>query len=52
LDSFPTELSYGLHLPIGFNAVEVDHGWWLSAMGGMSKTSTARSRTSAWRAGV
>jgi len=35
LDSFRGDLSYGLHLLIGFNAVEVDHGGRLTAMGGV-----------------
>jgi len=35
LDSFPAKLSYRLHLLIGFDAVEVDHGGRLSAMGGV-----------------
>jgi hypothetical protein len=35
LDRFRADLSYGLDLLIGFNAVEVDHGGRLSAMGGM-----------------
>jgi len=26
LDSFPADLGYRLHLPIGFDCVEVDHG--------------------------
>ena len=35
LDSFPVDLSYCLHLLIGFNAVEVDRGERLAAMGGI-----------------
>jgi len=35
LDSFPADLSYCLRLLIGFDAVEVDHGGRLSAMGCM-----------------
>ena len=33
MDRFPAELSYCLHLLIGFNVIEVDHGGRLSAMG-------------------
>ena len=33
MDRFPGELSYGLHLLIGFDAVELDHGGRLTAMG-------------------
>lgn len=32
MDSFPAELSYSLHLLIGFDGVEVDHGGRLTAM--------------------
>jgi hypothetical protein len=35
LDRFPGELSYSLHLLIGFDFVEVDHGRRLPAMGGV-----------------
>jgi len=35
LDSFPADLSYRLHLLIGFDAVEADHGGRLPAMGGV-----------------
>jgi hypothetical protein len=35
LDRFPGDLSYGLHLLIGFDAVKVAHGWRLPAMGGV-----------------
>ena len=35
MDRFPAELSYCLHLLMGFDYVEVDHGGRLSAMGGM-----------------
>jgi len=34
LDSFWGDFFYGLHLPIGFNADEVNHGGRLSAKGG------------------
>ena len=33
LDRFPVDLSYCLHLLVGFGVVEVDHGGRLSAMG-------------------
>jgi hypothetical protein len=33
LDKFPADLSYCLHLLIGFDGVEVDRGGRLSAMG-------------------
>jgi hypothetical protein len=33
LDRFLAGLSYGLHLLIGFDVVEVDHGGRLTAMG-------------------
>jgi hypothetical protein len=35
LDRFPGDLSYCLHLLISLDCVEVDHGGWLSAMGGV-----------------
>jgi hypothetical protein len=35
LDRFPDSLSYGLHLLIGFNCIEVNHGGRLVAMGGV-----------------
>jgi hypothetical protein len=35
LDSFPGELSYCLHLLIGFYCIEVDHSGWWPAMGGV-----------------
>jgi hypothetical protein len=35
LDSFRAELSYFLHLLIGFDVVEVDHGERLTAKSGM-----------------
>jgi hypothetical protein len=35
LDRFPDELSYCLHLLIGFDGVEVDHGGRLTAIGGV-----------------
>jgi hypothetical protein len=35
LDSFWCDLSYSLPLLVGFDLVEVDHGGWLSAMGGV-----------------
>ena len=35
LDSFRDDLGYCLRLLIGFNAVEVDHGGRLTAMGGV-----------------
>jgi hypothetical protein len=35
LDSFRVDLSYCLHLLIGFDVVEVDHVGWLTAVGGM-----------------
>ena len=35
MDRFPGDLSYGLHLLVGFDGVEVDHGGRLSAMGGV-----------------
>jgi hypothetical protein len=35
LDSFPADLTYCLHLLIGFDGIEVDHGGRLPAMGGV-----------------
>jgi hypothetical protein len=35
LDKFPADLSYCLHLLIGFNVVKVYHGRQLTAMGGV-----------------
>jgi hypothetical protein len=35
LDSLRDDLSYCLHLLIGFDCIEVDHGGRLTAMGGM-----------------
>jgi Sulfatase len=35
LDRYPADLSYCLHLLIGLGCVQVDHGGWLSAMGGV-----------------
>ena len=35
MDRFPADLSYCLHLLIGFDGVEVDHGGRLPAMGGV-----------------
>jgi hypothetical protein len=35
LDKFPVDLSHCLHLLIGFDVIEVDHGGRLSAMGGV-----------------
>ena len=35
MDRFPADLSYCLHLLIGFDGVEADHGGRLSAMGGV-----------------
>jgi hypothetical protein len=35
LDRFLADLSYCLHLLIGFDCLEVDHGGRLSAMGGV-----------------
>jgi hypothetical protein len=35
LDSFPDDLSYCLHLLVGFDVVEVDHGGRLTDRGGV-----------------
>ena len=35
MNSFRDDLSYSLPLLVGFDPVDVDHGGWLSAMGGM-----------------
>ena len=35
MDSFRDDLSYSLPLLVGFDLVEVDHGGWLSPMGGV-----------------
>ena len=32
MDRFSADLSYCLHLLVGFNALEVNHGGWFSAM--------------------